>query len=416
MTWDATAIKVGIKSIGAVESSMNYGAVNSSDPITVGLFQWFGTRASAILRRMQTENGAIMPTSIEASLSAHSDTDSYWTTRYLTASEINALKPILVANQPIQDNQAASDLNDYKQTGVNLGINADINTHTLLFFCNMYNQSPREALRVLSFAGPTASLDRIYAECLNNSVLGKYRTRYQQAYTIIKNDDYSGVGDTTGSGGTSTDPGGDPSTSRPTTDITNVRTIGDHLLIRFKDGHALTCYSNGAGAWIPAADSTLGADVPPDTSGTTPPTAITDIINWLAAHDNAFDYSQGAGRLDPITNGYTDCSGLMYYAFKNFANMAIGTWTGDQSKNGTLITTSASVAEDGSTVQPGDLVFYRWHSSSPSTFDHVAMYIGSNQIQSHGGPDPGPDIQSHSGAIDSAIAGGGSIMVRRYVS
>jgi cell wall-associated NlpC family hydrolase len=196
--------------------------------------------------------------------------------------------------------------------------------------------------------------------------------------------------------------------------VSNIRAVGDQLMIRYKDGHTLSCYSNGANTWIPTADSTLGADVP-DTSGTPPSTAVTDMINWLAAHDNAFAYSQGAGRLDPITNGYTDCSGLMYYAYKSFANLAIGTWTGDQSKNGTLVTTSASVAEDGSTVQPGDLVFYRWSSGSPSTFDHVAMYIGSNQIQSHGGPDPGPDIQSHSGAIDSAISGGGSIMVRRYL-
>lgn len=414
MTWDATAIKVGIKSIGAVESSMNYGAVNPTDPITVGLFQWFGTRASSILRRMQTENGAVMPTSIASSLSTHSDTDSYWNTRYLTQAEVNALSPILVANQPIQDDQASIDLDIYKNVGVGQGINADTNTHTLLFFCNMYNQSPREALRVLAIAGPSATLDRIYAVCLNNAVLGQYRSRYQQAYTIISTDDTSGVGDTTGSGGGSSDPGGSPTGGKLTTNISHVKMVGEHVLIRFKDGHALQCWSNGTGLWMPKADSTIGADVP-DTSGTPPPTAATDMKDWLIAHNDAFEYSQGAGRLDPVTNGYTDCSGLMYYVYKTIANVAIGTWTGDQSTKGTLITTSATTAKDGATLQVGDLVFYRWHSSSPSTFDHVAMYIGSDQIESHGGPDPGPDLQSHSGAIDSAIAGGGSIMVRRYL-
>jgi cell wall-associated NlpC family hydrolase len=414
MTWDTTAIKVGIKSIGQVEASMNYGAINNSDPITVGLFQWYGTRAAAILRRMKVENSAVLPSSIDSDLTAHSDSDTWWNTRYLTASEINALKPILVANHAIQDDQASSDLDGYHDVGVGQGVNADTNTHTLLFFCNMYNQYPKGALRVLASAGPTASLNRIYAICLNDPVLGQYRSRYQTAYTIISTDDYTGVGDISTSDSDPDDPGNNTGPTQATTNITHLKMVGDQMLIRFKDGHALMCYSNGAGTWLPKADSTIGAEIPDDSS--TPPSgAIADIIAWLAAHVDDFAYSQGAGRLDPVTNGYTDCSGLMYYVYKTIANTAIGTWTGDQSTHGTLITKSQSVAEDGSTVHPGDLVFYRWHSSSPSTFDHVAMYIGSNQIQSHGGPDPGPDIQSHSGAIDSAIAGGGSIMVRRYI-
>jgi cell wall-associated NlpC family hydrolase len=136
---------------------------------------------------------------------------------------------------------------------------------------------------------------------------------------------------------------------------------------------------------------------------------------WLIDHENDYAYSQGPSRLTPDKNMYTDCSGLMYWVYKIIANVYIGTWTGDQSKKGTLVTTSATVAKAETTLTVGDLVFYRWHSGSPSTYDHVAMYIGSNEIESHGGPDAGPDLQSHSGAIDSAIGGGGSIMVRRYV-
>ena len=49
MAWDATAKKVAVKAIGQVESSMNYAAINYNDPITVGLAQWYGTRAAAIL-------------------------------------------------------------------------------------------------------------------------------------------------------------------------------------------------------------------------------------------------------------------------------------------------------------------------------------------------------------------------------
>ena len=58
MAWDATAKKVAVKAIGQVESSMNYAAINYNDPITVGLAQWYGTRAAAILNRMRVAHSA----------------------------------------------------------------------------------------------------------------------------------------------------------------------------------------------------------------------------------------------------------------------------------------------------------------------------------------------------------------------
>ena len=58
MAWDATAKKVAIKAIGQVESSMDYSAINYNDPITVGIAQWYGTRAAAILNRMRGAHAA----------------------------------------------------------------------------------------------------------------------------------------------------------------------------------------------------------------------------------------------------------------------------------------------------------------------------------------------------------------------
>jgi hypothetical protein len=418
MTWNSASIAVGIKAIGKVESNMNYGAINPVDPVTVGLFQWFGTRCAKILQRMRDENPSAwtgLPASLTNNLTTYSYADSFWNTRYFTGSEVTALRPVLIANHAIQDDQAAVDLESYKSVGVNNGIDADANTNTMLFFCNMYNQSPTRALRVLASAGPNSNLDRIYAYCLNDSVLGQYRTRYTDAYNIIKNGDSSGVGDTSGSGG-STTPGGDVSTSRPTTDIVYISKVGDSLHIKYKDTHTLIAVPDGRENWIPQADNSLGSDTPGDVDG--PPATgdiQADMRQWLIDHNDDYAYSQGASRLTPNTNMSTDCSGLMYWVYKTIANVYIGTWTGDQSKKGALITTNPVTAKAETSLAVGDLVFYRWSAGSPSTYDHVAMYIGSNQIESHGGPDPGPDLQSHSGAIDSAIGGGGSIMVRRYV-
>lgn len=51
MAWDETMRKVWVKAIGTVESSMNYAAINYNDPITVGIGQWYGTRAAALIQQ-----------------------------------------------------------------------------------------------------------------------------------------------------------------------------------------------------------------------------------------------------------------------------------------------------------------------------------------------------------------------------
>lgn len=413
--WDATAVKVATKSIGQVESGMKYDAVNGRDPITVGIFQWFGTRAAHILMRMRDENAAQwsgVGAALVSDLSTHSDTDSFWNTRYLTQAEIVSVKPMLAAsgNVIIQDNQASVDLNTYKTVAENQGMDADANTNAVIFFCNMYNQSPREALRVLAAAGPTSSMLRLYNYCLNNTVLGKYASRYKTAYDIILAQDTTGVGDG-GTGDADPTPGDGGSGKRPTTDIRYIKRATDTLLIQYKDGHNLLCVPNGSGVWLPQADNDIGApDVPePDSP---PPSDVQNLMRtWLIDHTDDYAYSQGASRLDPNKNMYTDCSGLMYWVFKTIANKYIGTWTGNQITYGSLVTTSKSVAIAETTLQVGDLVFYRWHASSPQTYDHVDMYIGSNQVSGHGGPDPGPDVLT----FDTRVTAADSIMVRRYV-
>lgn len=413
MTWDATAVKVATKSIGQVESGMKYDAVNPTDPITVGIFQWFGTRAASILIRMKTENPSSwtgVGAALAADITAHSGTDAFWNTRYLTAAEVASIKPVLVANVAIQDNQASVDLTTYKNVAVAQGMDADANTDAVIFFCNMYNQSPREALRVLAVAGPESSLDRLYAYCLNNTVLGRYRTRYRDAYNIILAHDTTGVG--TGATGTvPVTPGDGGSGTRPTTDIKYLQKSGAQFVMKFKDGHSLFFVPSTSGVWVPQADNAIGApDVPPPTS--TPPSGVQTLLrNYMLSKTDVYAYSQGASRLTPDKNMSTDCSGLVYWAYKTIANTYIGTWTGNQIGYGTLVTKdkATAIAETGLVV--GDLIFYRWSSGSPATYDHVDMYIGGGQVSGHGGPDPGPDVMTMSGRISAAD----SIMVRRYV-
>lgn len=62
-----------------------------------------------------------------------------------------------------------------------------------------------------------------------------------------------------------------------------------------------------------------------------------------------------------------DCSGLMYYSFKQGANKTIPRTSSQQSTYGTKVTKSQ--------LKPGDLVFF----GSGSRVSHVGMYIGNDQ-------------------------------------
>lgn len=427
MTWDSTAYQVAIHALGQVEASMDYGAVNPRDAISVGLFQWYATRAAALLLDMRSTNptewAPLSGTQLDSDLSAHSATDSWWTTRYVTQREIDNLHLVLraPANKTIQAALCVTDMdNSYLPAGARVGIDKDTNTMTMEFFVNMYNQSPRSAIRVAQTVGPDASLDKIYAACLNDSVLGNYKTRYQTAYNIIKTQDTTGVdvGSDTSDDGT----GDEGAVSRPISNISMIQQHGNNLHLMFKDGSKQLIFpKSGAKSWIAPFNNNLGStpvNDPGDASsgGTTPAPsgAVANMISYLAAHVNAFAYSQGPGRLTPESSGYTDCSGLMYWVYKKFASLNIGTYTGTQCNNGQIISNNKASIRAETGMVPGDLVFYNWSGTQTSShpYNHVAMYIGSNQIYSHGGPDPGPDLQSHTGEVDAAVL----VRVVRFLS
>jgi cell wall-associated NlpC family hydrolase len=75
---------------------------------------------------------------------------------------------------------------------------------------------------------------------------------------------------------------------------------------------------------------------------------------WAAAGPNTFD-----------------CSGLTQYVWAK-AGVYLGHYTGDQWNEGTHV--------DRSQLEPGDLVFFAYNTSSPSTIHHVGIYVGGGQM------------------------------------
>lgn len=405
MVYDSLAQRVAVKAIGTVESNLNYHAVNYNDPITVGAMQWYGTRAAGILNRIRTENPGSwvgVQASVTTSLDTYPATNSqYWTNRYLTRAEGESLKAVLEANKHIQNLQAFDDLDDYVDTATRQGIDKDNNTQMMLFFFVIYHQSPRRALQLIAANGPDSTIERLHAATLNESVLGQYRNRYNTAYTIIKNMDATGVDDIPGTvpppteGG---DTGGGGGESRLGGPVRYVQVVGDNLFIKFNDGTSVFAYPNTANMFVPARDNSVGADpvpppdnpdpeVPPGAPGNVKAVAIRQ---WLLDRLEVFRYSQGATRLDPYRNMYTDCSGLLYYAFQEVAGINPGTWTGDMRGRGTGIYAGPGSGLTEGILQVGDLII---NGTNSSTTRHVEFYAGNGQTIGHGGPMDGPIVK-----------------------
>lgn len=387
--------------IGEVESNWNWTAVNYNDPITIGMMQWYGTRAAALLNRVKNE----MPTaygqlaaSLRSDIESHDAGSAWWTSRYLNRDEGNSIITVFQEkeNHVIQENQAIVDFEGYIATLEGWGMSQSY-PKPLIFAMSMYHQSPASAGQVIATAGGSADLDRIYTVCMNHGVLGQYRNRYNTVYQRLKDwDGESNPPDFGQSGDVDTTPGGNnPGISTEESKLGYIIQNGDTLILYGRDEYekGVIFYPASGQVWINGYNAN-GTDIGGGNegggseSGSEAQNAICELYrSWL----DRFAYSQGAGRLDPISSGYGDCSSTVWFAYQQVAGIDVGTWTGAMAGKGTKIASGYSgdnlPIED---MEPADLVLIMWNGWNGS-FDHVELYMGNNELWGHGGPDYGPD-------------------------
>lgn len=387
--------------IGEVESNWNWTAVNYNDPITIGMMQWYGTRAAALLNRIKNE----MPTaygqlaaSLRSDIESHDAGSTWWTSRYLNRDEGNSIITVFQdeENHVIQENQAIADFEGYITTLENWGMSQSY-PKPLIFAMSMYHQSPASAGQVIATAGGSADLDRIYGVCMNHGVLGQYSNRYNTVYQRLKDwDGESNPPDFGQSGDVDTTPGGnEPGIDTEASKLGYIIQNGDTLILYGKDEYekGVIFYPASGQVWINGYNAN-GTDIGGGNegggseSGSEAQNAICELYrSWL----DRFAYSQGAGRLDPISSGYGDCSSTVWFAYQQVAGIDVGTWTGAMAGKGTKIASGYSgdnlPIED---MEPADLVLIMWNGWNGS-FDHVELYMGNNELWGHGGPDYGPD-------------------------
>lgn len=438
MAWDATMQKVWVKAIGTVESSMNYSAINYNDPITVGIGQWYGVRAAAILNKMRKKDSSgynDVSLGLRSLLEANPETDSFWNTYYLPRNFGDTLKTFLVRNKAVQSEQLIIDANAYKPIAEKYGINVESETEVFILFCVAYHQSPQRAMRVMNRVGGDVGLEGLHSALLSDAVLGQYSNRYNTAYNIIKSRDTSGV-----EGGNSPTPTTDGNGGKPSsTNNASVAIAGGNAIINVDGSYLMrlrTKYGDaqavpyGVNQWICKMDkinsniNSLIKDAQnsaaPTPSPTPPPgggdsTKGAKALQWMMSRIGKFAYRQAPGRLDPDRTGFGDCSSTVYRAYKDTSGTFVGTWTGDQYFRGRDVMGrggGAMTAAQRALLRPGDLIVMAWRSTGsyyPET-DHVEMVVDSNRLIGHGGnPYYGPVITS----IDR-LAGTRWWTVRRY--
>ena len=405
MAWDATAKKVAVKAIGQVESSLNYAAINYNDPITVGMAQWYGTRAAAILNRMRAAHGAEyarVDAGLRSRLETVSESSSSWNTYYLSRQAGDSLRDLLLASKDIQGDQIVKDLESYFSVAKQYGINPETDTDAFILWCVAYHQGPRYALQAANnYSG--GGLNAMYNAIMSNGVLGQYYNRYNGAKNIIANKDTSGVD--VGVAGVST-PGNGGSVGQNSQQVT---VNGGKVLITADDSNILTLrssfgthrlYSKGHNIWEAnigeivqnIANGQSGATTPGGGGGGAPSDGSNGAkaLAWILARLGKFAYCQCPGRQDPDRSGITDCSGLMYAAYKATSNTFVGTWTGDQYFRGQAVIergSGAMTAAQKALLRPGDMIVMAWRSTGsvyPET-DHVEMVVDQNTTVGHGG-------------------------------
>lgn len=388
--------------IGEVESNWNWTAVNYNDPITIGMMQWYGTRAAALLNRIKNE----MPTaygqlasSLRSDIESHDAGNIWWTSRYLNRDEGNSIITVFQdeENHVVQENQAIADFEGYIATLENWGMSQSY-PKPLIFAMSMYHQSPASAGQVIATAGGSADLDRIYGVCMNHGVLGQYRNRYNTVYQRLKEwDGESEPPDFGQSGDVDTTPGGnEPGISTEASKLGYIIQNGDTLILYGRDEYekGVIFYPASGQIWINGYNAN-GTDIGGGNegggseSGSEAQNAICELYrSWV----DRFAYSQGAGRLDPISSGYGDCSSTVWFAYQQVAGIDVGTWTGAMAGKGELIASGgASDPLPVDIMEPADLVLIDWPGMRTDSFDHVELYMGNNILWGHGGPDNGPD-------------------------
>lgn len=390
--------------IAAVESDFDYGCCNTADAITVGIAQWWGYHAKRLMKKMQTEAPdafALLSKNNQSMADKMSDDD--WTRYFLTTTDVAGWQAAakLDSCKKCQDELFIADAfgpgamsngdANYTDALAQWGV-SDSDVKTWIYWMSIYHQTPARCLRGLQSIGQS-DIDSIFRWTQSDAVLSLYYNREKEVYDLLNGwdgesapPDFGQVIDTPSIG----DPGCAIEGSSLQDQISYVECAGNDLIIHGKAMRTdkLLCHNTGRGIWLPWS----GTNTPNPGGGSTaegdaPAASPDDPADFPAMrqlwydNENKWQYSQGAGRLDPPSSGYSDCGGCIYWAANAATNNKyswIGSWTMAMRDNMHHVyeTTDGYIPLD--VLRPGDVIILDYNDDGRT--DHVDWYFGNGVV------------------------------------
>ena len=201
----AAAATPGTKEIAAAALDLisspegSYGSVSANDSgaVSVGRIQWHGQRALIVVRLAVQYMGAAGAVSIlgQSFYNEITNAGTNWSSRSVNSTEKAALSKLLDsdAGHRAQDDQGVADMTGYISSGQKNGLTRP---EVLVYYCDMYNHWPVEAINVAKSAvssvgsGNAVTLDVIH-NAAKNSGFSKYMTLRNKAYDFCSNINWS---------------------------------------------------------------------------------------------------------------------------------------------------------------------------------------------------------------------------------
>lgn len=417
--------------IGEVESGWNWAATYPPDAITIGMLQEWGPNALDLLTRLKNngdtaaweEFAAAAPTLAEQ-VTSKANNRNWWETRYINSSEIRAWQQYAThaSNHKSQQEKWYDQFqNEYVPAAEKMGFSWDRPQTLILWIC-AYHQSPKRALAVARSCGGNATLETLRNTILNNSVLGKYRNRYNTAYSRLKNwdgnsapPDFGQVTDAEFGGDTATD------SEQQNNAITYCQIINNELYVFGPDWpNGLICSKSGPNLYTPGTNATGWANSTNNATynqgSDTGPEAAKKVVELYKSWAGKFTYSQGGQRLN-LNAWASDCSGTIYMAYKQVTGIDVGTWTGAMKDKGKQIMKGKGKTFDASKCQLADLILIHWGGGNiEKQTSHVELYVGNGQCMGHGGGKQHPNGPWLKDSVNGYLSNGCTWQVRRHLS
>lgn len=413
MAWTQAQNMYCMYVICEVESGWNWAATNMQDAITLGIGQWWGTRAAGLMDLLRTQaptSYAKLSSRLRTKLESDGPSAQSWTSFYLNQTDAQSWAESAEDddNHVIQQTLFLQDIEGYKTTLSSWGLDVENNVAATIFWMSAYHQNPSYCNNVMASVGNITDLATIRAGILSHRVLGQYSNRYNTIYNRLSNWDGTsappdfGQVDEFQEGLSPTQQGA--VMQQQVTGIRYVRQAGDNLVI-FSDDYpdGMLCVKTNGEVWIPFTNDTQ-VIMPNTEQGQTGGSSSLfeqckqTWIDW--ANNGGFAYGADAAGKYPETSGHTSCAACIWAALNKHGS-DICNWMSifcpDLQNQGQLIyhtTGYNDIRVPIEDMRPGDLILMDYASSGNGRADHVDWYFGNNVVWGAGSA-PCPHLVSN---------------------